>query len=96
MKVKVKIILVKAFTKDKDQGNPAGVILNADKLSETDMLKISSELGFSESAFVSTSNIADFKIRFFTPTTEVAICAHATIATFHVLVSHKLIQFTDQ
>lgn len=53
--MKKKAILVKAFTKDKSQGNPAGVIFEADNLNDYQMLKISAELGFSESAFVQKS-----------------------------------------
>lgn len=91
----MKAILVKSFTKDKTQGNPAGGILNADKLSDDQMIKISADLGFSESAFVYSSDKADFRIRFFTPTQEVDLCGHATIATIHVLVKEGLIQIGD-
>lgn len=89
--MKYSIKLVKAFTKDKDQGNPAGVILNADDLSSIEMLKIAQDLGFSESAFVQKTKIADFKIRFFSPKEEVALCGHATIATFHALIDWGVI-----
>ncbi len=82
----VKVKLVKAFTQNPAEGNPAGVILNADKLSSISMLKIASELGYSESAFVLSSSKADFKVRFFTPTQEMNLCGHATIATIHALV----------
>src|SRR3972149_3933249 len=84
-------ILVKAFTKDSDQGNPAGVILGADDLTDLQMISISAELGFSESAFVQTSSKADFKVSFFTPNEEVPLCGHATIGTFHVLHEKGLI-----
>lgn len=83
--MKIKVILVKAFTKDKSQGNPAGVIFDADNLSDDQMTKISSELGFSESAFVQKSGKANFRIRFFTSTQEVDLCGHATIASIHAL-----------
>ncbi len=80
------IFLVKAFTKDTTTGNPAGVVLGADNLSDEQMLHIAAELGFSESAFVSASDVADFRVRFFSPKQEVDFCGHATIATFHTLV----------
>lgn len=80
-----RIQLVKAFATNPDQGNPAGVLLNADHLSADEMTAIAAQLGFSESAFVQDSNIADFKLRFFSPTQEVGLCAHATIAAFHTL-----------
>src|SRR3989339_165599 len=83
--MKAKAILVKAFTKDKSQGNPAGVVFDTDNLSDDQMIKISAELGFSESAFVQKSEKADFRLRFFTATQEVDLCGHATIATIHAL-----------
>lgn len=83
--MKIKAILVKAFTKDKSQGNPAGVVLDADNLSDEQMLKISAELEFSESVFVQKSGRADFKLRFFSATQEVNLCGHATIAAIYAL-----------
>lgn len=78
--------LVKAFTQNKNEGNPAGVVLDADNLSDGQMIKISADLGFSESAFVQNSSNAEFRIRFFTATQEVDLCGHATIAAFHTLL----------
>lgn len=83
---KVAATLVKAFTRDKASGNPAGIVLQADDLTGAQMQHIAKELGFSESAFVSLSDVADFKVRFFSPTQEVDFCGHATIATFHALI----------
>ena len=91
----MKIKLIKAFTKDKNNGNPAGVVPDADDISEKDMLKISSDLGFSESAFVMKSKKADYKIRFFSQTQEVDICGHATVAAFHCLIESGKIRFGD-
>lgn len=88
--------LVKAFTTDKAQGNPAGVILGADSLTEEQMLHIAAELGFSESAFVQASDKADFKVRFFAVTQEVDFCGHATIATFHILMEQGKIALGDK
>ena len=49
------------------------------------MKKIAKEVGYSETAFVMKSLVADFKVRFFTPLNEVDLCGHATIATFNLL-----------
>ena len=62
-------------------GNPAGVVLDADDLSEKDMLAIAGKIGLSETAFVSQSETAGFKLDFFTPNRRIAHCGHATIAT---------------
>jgi PhzF family phenazine biosynthesis protein len=91
-----KIYLVKAFTKKKEQGNSAGVLLDANGLTDTQMIKIAAELGFSESAFVQDSESADVKVRFFTPLQEVDLCGHGTIATFHTLLEAGVIDLQDK
>ncbi|TYC69092.1 PhzF family phenazine biosynthesis protein [Stappia sp. BW2] len=63
-------------------GNPAGVVLDADSLSEADMLAVAGKIGLSETAFVSKSATEGFKLDFFTPNRRIAHCGHATIATF--------------
>jgi PhzF family phenazine biosynthesis protein len=77
---------VDSFTREKFTGNPAGVVLNADGLSEKQMLAIARELNNSETAFVFSPDASDhdLKIRYFTPTTEVPVCGHATIAAHFV------------
>jgi len=74
-----------AFPKTADGGNKAGVYVHADGLSEDRMQEIAKDLGYSETAFVMNSNKADFKVRFFSPVSEVDLCGHATIATFNLL-----------
>jgi len=74
-----------AFPKEKGGGNPAGVVLEADLLSEENMQEIATNVGFSETAFVLKTKEADFKLRYFTPLKEVNLCGHATIATFNLL-----------
>jgi len=66
-------------------GNPAGVVLDADDLSEADMQSVAAAVGHSETAFVSASETADFRFDFFTPTRRIAHCGHATIAAFGFL-----------
>ncbi len=81
-----KVYQIDAFTKEKFLGNPAGVVTNADGLSGMDMQRIARELNNSETAFIFSSNSSDYDvhIRYFTPTTEVPICGHATIAAHYV------------
>lgn len=82
----IKIYQVDSFTNKKFKGNPAGVVLNADELSEQEMLQIARELNNSETAFILSPDCDDHdvKIRFFTPKTEVPVCGHATIAAHYV------------
>jgi PhzF family phenazine biosynthesis protein len=76
---------IDSFTKEKFSGNPAGVITNADRLTEMEMQKIARELNNSETAFIfpSLEDVYDVEVRFFTPTKEVPICGHATIAAHY-------------
>jgi PhzF family phenazine biosynthesis protein len=81
---------VDAFTARRFAGNPAGVVPEADGLSEAEMLAIARELNNSETAFVfrAERDDHDVRVRFFTPTTEVPICGHATIAA-HWIRAHE-------
>lgn len=83
---KYRIYQVDSFTREKFHGNPAGVVPNADGLTEEQMQRIARELNNSETAFIFQSNSPDYdvEVRFFTPTTEVPICGHATIAAHYV------------
>lgn len=78
---------VDAFTDKVFGGNPAGVVTNADGLSDQEMAHIAREMNLSETAFVSrpTTTKADFQLRWFTPTAEVDFCGHATIGTLYQL-----------
>lgn len=86
MKNLYRIYQVDSFTKEKLTGNPAGVVTNADGLSDQQMQKIARELNNSETAFIfyPENDAYDVKVRFFTPTREVLICGHATIAAHYV------------
>lgn len=89
--MKVEAYLVNSFTKNGDGGNPAGVVLNADKLSNQEKLAIAKAVGYSETAFVSSDDDVDFNVSFFTVTEEVDFCGHATLATFSTLFQKGII-----
>jgi PhzF family phenazine biosynthesis protein len=91
---KVEVQILNAFVDNNKGGNPAGVVLNADDLTNEQKLKIATKVGLSETAFVSKSEIAGFKLDFFTPTRQIAHCGHATIATFSYLSQSGLIKST--
>ncbi|AIQ57579.1 PhzF family isomerase [Paenibacillus borealis] len=93
----LQIYQVDAFTTEKFKGNPAGVVLNADGLTEQEMLSIARELNNSETAFVLSPDGPDheLRIRYFTPTIEVPVCGHATIAAHYVRAAiHQLAEGT--
>ena len=74
-------LLVDAFTDEPCAGNAAGVVPDADGLADDQLQAIAAELGASETAFVTDSDDADRRVRYFTPTTEIDLCGHATIAS---------------
>lgn len=82
---------IDSFTKEKFTGNPAGVVSNADGLSEDEMQNIARELNNSETAFILSpeSDEYDVHVRFFTPLSEVPICGHATIAAHYARAIEK-------
>jgi len=86
MSKKYRIYQVDSFTKELFSGNPAGVVSNADGLSDEQMQNIARELNNSETAFIlkPAENNHEVWIRFFTPTIEVPSCGHATIAAHYV------------
>ncbi|WP_431221280.1 PhzF family phenazine biosynthesis protein [Leifsonia xyli] len=83
----MEILRFRAFTLPNNarSGNPAGVVLDADRLSDADMLGIAADLGFSETAFLSEVTSESARVRYFTPRAEIAFCGHATIASAVVL-----------
>lgn len=90
--MQVNVITLNAFASESHGGNPAGVVLGADKFNDEQMLLIAQKVGFSETAFIMKSDSADFKLRFFTPTEEVDLCGHATIGAFYAIKEKGYIQ----
>ena len=79
------IYVASAFAKDGRGGNKAGVMVENIPQNAAEKLKIAKIMGYSETAFVSKSEKADFRLEYFTPAEQVPLCGHATIATFTVL-----------
>lgn len=81
------VYIVNAFTHNDMGGNKAGVVIDCDDLSSNDMASIAKDVNLSETAFITKSKCDDYdyEVRFFTPSTEVDLCGHATIATFYTL-----------
>jgi PhzF family phenazine biosynthesis protein len=79
------ITVVDSFTDAPFAGNPAGVCVLAAPTTAAWMQAVAAELNLSETAFVSPRDDGDHDLRWFTPTTEVDLCGHATLATAHVL-----------
>lgn len=81
----VPLFQVDAFTDRAFAGNPAAVCLLDEPADEAWMQRVGNEMNLSETAFVVAG--APFQLRWFTPTVEVDLCGHATLASSHVLWS---------
>ena len=81
--MKLPYFLIDAFTDRAFTGNPAAVYVLKEPLSDDLMQKIAAEMNLSETAFVLRSRNAT-RLRWFTPTTEVDLCGHATLAAAHI------------
>lgn len=69
-----------AFTDDPAGGNPAGVWITDELPSDDEMQRIATEVGYSETAFLTAVDERRYRIRYFSPLAEVSFCGHATIA----------------
>ena len=83
--MKQTIIQVDAFTNQAFQGNPAAVCVLEMPQSDRWMQLIAREMNLSETAFLVKQEDNNYQLRWFTPTTEVPLCGHATLASAHVL-----------
>ncbi|MFK4427831.1 MULTISPECIES: PhzF family phenazine biosynthesis protein [Bacillus] len=81
-----------AFTNKPNMGNPAGVVLEADGLTEEEMQRIAEKVGFNETAFVLSSEVADIRMRYFTPGFEMNLCGHGTVGTIYALRERGLLE----
>jgi PhzF family phenazine biosynthesis protein len=89
---------VDAFAEAPFTGNPAAVMPLDHWLDDAMMQRIAAENNLSETAFAvpSQSEDSDYDLRWFTPTTEVELCGHATLASAHVLITGESIRFATQ
>lgn len=78
------IVQVDAFTDAPYKGNPAAVCVLDGAVDEAWMQRVAQEMNLSETAFLYAENDG-YRLRWFTPATEVDLCGHATLASAHVL-----------
>jgi PhzF family phenazine biosynthesis protein len=87
--VGVPLFQVDAFTEEPFAGNPAAVCVLEGPAPERWMRAVAAEMNLSETAFVVPAGPGRFGLRWFTPTVEVDLCGHATLATAHVLFTTR-------
>lgn len=82
--MKIRLFQVDSFTTEIFKGNPAGVCVLAEDISDDMKQNIASEMNCSETSFIQKLN-NEYRIKYFTPTQEVQLCGHATLAAAHIL-----------
>ncbi len=87
MSIKIKLFQIDAFTDKVFHGNPAAICILDEWIEESKMQKIGAENNLAETAFIVKKD-NNFEIRWFTPTTEVDLCGHATLAAAYVLFNY--------
>jgi PhzF family phenazine biosynthesis protein len=87
------IFQIDAFADKLFRGNPAAVCPLTSWIDDTMMQSIALENNLSETAFFVPKGKAEYELRWFTPTAEVDLCGHATLASAHVLFEHIKIPF---
>lgn len=89
--------IINSFVYENKGGNPAGVVILDDyDMTESTMQTIASHLGLSETAFIlPCDDKPDYHVRFFTPTEEVPLCGHATLACAYMLYRLGIIKKND-
>lgn len=92
----MKLFQIDAFTDRPFQGNPAAVCILDAPASSDWMQQVAAEMNLSETAFVCLEHDQTdrYRLQWFTPTTEVDLCGHATLATAHALWSESLVSET--
>ena len=88
---KREMYIVDAFASKAFTGNPAGVLITTEALPSHLMQNIAMELCLSETAFVSPNKVRGYNLRWFTPTTEVKLCGHATLSAAHILFERNCV-----
>lgn len=83
------IFIVDAFTKRAFSGNPAAVVWMQQRQADAWMQHVAAEMNLSETAFICPHSEDGFHLRWFTPTAEIDLCGHATLAAAHILWSEE-------
>ena len=90
--------VVRVFTNNGKNGNGLAVFLKGHGLNKKTMQAIAKKLGFSETSFVfePTNKSADYRVRFFTPETELPFAGHPSLGTLFVLRRLRLLGKKDE
>ncbi len=87
-----RMLVIDAFSTEPFKGNPCAIIPDANGLTDYQMQAIAKEVNLSETSFVLSSDKADFRVRYFTPRSELGFAGHPTIATAFMLGQEGMVQ----
>ncbi|MEG3148947.1 PhzF family phenazine biosynthesis protein [Sphingomonas sp. ZT3P38] len=87
--MRIPFVQIDAFAASSFEGNPAAVMPLAAWLDDATLQAIAAENNLAETAFIVSAETdgSTFELRWFTPTTEVVLCGHATLASGHFVLS---------
>lgn len=89
-----RLFLVDSFTKEAFRGNPAAVVILEEDRPDAWMQNVAFEMNLSETAFLKKEGEA-WRLRWFTPTVEIDLCGHATLASAFVLWNEGIVPETE-
>lgn len=92
----VNVLYAEAFSNQKNKGNPAAIVFDADVLNTDEMQYIAKEIGFNETTFILKSKVADIRLRYFTPNHEMSLCGHGTVASIHEFMLRNKIKGSNR
>lgn len=87
--MEIRLFHVDSFSREPFRGNAAGVCLLGEPADEAWMQDVAAEVNHAATAFVELRDEGSFPLRWFTPSTEIALCGHGSLATAHVLWEHQ-------
>lgn len=85
--MELELYQIDAFARRPFEGNPAAVVVTPTPLPDSLMQRIAAENNLSETAFIQGGD-GLYQIRWFTPTVEIDLCGHATLASAHVVLTY--------
>lgn len=91
----IPILQIDAFTDQPFAGNPAAVCVFTEAKDDTWMQNLAAEMNLAETAFLQKQDDG-YNLRWFTPTIEVDLCGHATLASTHALLELSLLKNNEQ
>ena len=83
--MKLRLWQIDAFAEKPFEGNPAAIVPLDSWLDDAQLQRIANENNLAETAFLVREECGRYGLRWFTPTTEVDLCGHATLASAHIL-----------